>query len=100
MFKLGHWIIAIHSHPLELFKKGQFFRVQAIRLPYCKCHDYLVDIGLTSERTTQKCNSCNVVFLLDDTTSWFSNHNFESADHILESLLKENKNTEDNKQEN
>ncbi len=94
MFKLGHWVRALRSHPIGVFEKGQFFRVVGIRLSYCKCHEYLVDIGITSENTTQKCDICKVVFLTNDATSWFSNHNFEAADQILGSLLKESINKE------
>ncbi len=88
MFKLDHWIKALRSHPGGFFEKGQFLKVIGIRLPFCKCHDYLVDIGETSASTLQKCERCNVVFRTNDYNCWFSNHSFEEADEEFRDLIK------------
>ena len=83
MFKLVHMVVAIRNHPLELFEKGQVYKVIGIRLPYCNCMEYLVDIGKTSDSSSQHCAECKIMVVKDDLISWFSNRNFEPADHIV-----------------
>ena len=61
-FYVGQKVVAVASHSQGLFKQGQIFTIKSVFISKCKCNDWSVTIGYTSNNKLKECSTCGAVW--------------------------------------
>lgn len=59
MFEIGKEVVALKTHPWNLYKEGDIFTILSIKNSNCSCNVLLLDIGIKGYSTTM-CYRCGV----------------------------------------
>lgn len=82
---IGQDIVAIMDH--FHFNKGDEFKVNGFKAPFCKCGYDLIDIGNRNYRYTHHhCSKCNTRAVIDDGILWYDKNYFQPLDPIKEAI--------------
>ena len=84
---IGQDIVAINNHVSGNFKRGDEFKIKALRDSSCKCNDIEIDIGIRVDGyDITCCRVCSTDILEKTTIWWFSDRNFAPLDPIKEAI--------------
>lgn len=81
---IGQRIVAISAH--RHFKKGDEFKINGLKSPFCKCGYIQIDIGMVDHSYDGvQCGKCKVEAEFNGTL-WFSEHCFAPLEPIEEAI--------------
>lgn len=84
---IGQDIVAVRDHRKGIFKRGDEFKIKALRGSSCKCNDIEIDIGERLEDCDiMTCRICSTLIIEKTTIWWFSDLNFAPLDPIKEAI--------------
>jgi hypothetical protein len=81
---IGQPIVAIRNQKQNVFKKGQEFKIKALRQSDC-CSHILIHIGIDASNVFSKM-CCSICGRLRDTDSFYSERNFAPLDQDISEL--------------
>ncbi len=77
-------IVAVKNHSQNVFKEGDMFTIQALKLSPCKCKFILIDIGRTEPNTFigRRCSCCGYEDKNYNDMSSYAEVNFAPLDSL------------------
>lgn len=87
---IGQDIVAVRDHSAGHFKRGDEFKIMALKNCSCNCNQICIDIGRTHNLTSAHgqfyCKWCKATYPIVDKIQWYLEECFQPLDPIKDAI--------------